>query len=121
MTEYWTIWAAAQPWLNFAGLWFDFVGIVLLAIEWRLALTAEAREAEIIAREERFRPRPFPGRPDPAPHQEVFDDMRARRRVAERISRGVDARARRRSWFALALALIAFGFLLQIAGSAPLA
>lgn len=106
-----------QPWLNVAGLALDFLGVVLLAFEWRVALAAERREAEIAEREERFRPRPtMPQRP----HAEVFDDMDRRRKFQERMMRSRSAWQARRGWFTLAMALVALGFLLQIAGSLPL-
>lgn len=114
--------AVAQPWLNFTGLVLDFTGVILLAIEWRIAIVADREEAEILEQQERMRPRPMPAgfeRPK-GPHDAVFEDMRARRRVQERLRRGQAAREARRGWFAFALALIAIGFLLQIIGSFPL-
>lgn len=112
--------SALQPWLNFGGLTLDFIGLLILAIEWRIAIAAERLESEIEEREERLRPRPAPGgRQADHPHGDVFEDMRRRQKLRERMSRGTMAREERRGWFVLALLLIAFGFLAQMAGSIP--
>lgn len=117
MTQFIAGFAAAQPWLNLAGLTLDFLGLILLAWEWRLALAAERREAEIAAREEMLRRRP--NMPE-HPNQEVFDDMRRRMRFREKQGRAQAAWAERGSWFTLALGVIALGILLQIAAAIPL-
>jgi hypothetical protein len=111
------LWALG-PYLNLAGLTLDFLGVVLLAIEWWTALSAERREAEILRRQEMLRPHPMMPRPG-GPHQPVFDHMRQQRQSQAQIERGETVRGMRRGWFALAMALIAGGFLLQIAGSLP--
>jgi hypothetical protein len=111
------LWALG-PYLNVAGLTLDFAGIVLLAIEWWTALSAERREADIRRRQEMLRPSPMMPRPG-GPHQPVFDHMRQQREAYAEIARGEAARGMRRSWFTLAMVLIALGFLLQMAGSWP--
>ncbi len=108
----------AQQWLNVAGLALDFVGVVLLAFEWWTALKAEAHEADLEAFERRMAPSPMMPRPG-GEHQAVFDHMRAQQKAAARSHRGASTRGMRRGWFALAMTLIASGFLLQLAGSWP--
>lgn len=108
-----------QQWLNFAGLGFDFVGVIMLANEWRIAMNAERQEAEIREREHRFRPRPnMPGMD--GPHQDVFNHMREDREFLQRRMRGNLARHMRQKWFTFAMMLVATGFLLQGLGSFPL-
>lgn len=110
--------AAAQPWLNLAGLVLDFLGLILLAREWRVAIAAERREMAILEREEMFRPRPnMPS----APGSEVFEDMRERRRFYERMMRARAAWAERGRWFTVAFVAVLLGLLLQIIGAIPLA
>jgi hypothetical protein len=111
------LWALG-PYLNLAGLTLDFFGVVLLAIEWWTALSAERREAELRRRQEMLRPSPMMPRPG-GPQQPVFDHMRQQREAYAEIQRGETTRGMRRSWFTLAMVLIAGGFLLQIAGSWP--
>lgn len=107
-----------RGWIDLAGLSLDFIGVLLLASEWRIAIAAERREAELEEREMLLRPRP--GAPRPAgPHQAVFDDMRDRMDERRRRGRMAADRAARRARFTPALALIAVGFLLQIIASAP--
>ena len=60
----------AQSWLNIAGLLLDFSGVMLLAWEWWLALSAERLEAELEDRERRLAPHPSMPRPN-NPHQPV--------------------------------------------------
>lgn len=110
---------ALQPWVNFGGLVLDFVGLLILAFEWRVAIRAERREAEIAEREEMFRPRPNMPRPS-SPHQDVFDDMRARHSFRMRAMRQRESREQRRSLFGFAIVLIVLGFFLQMLGSFPL-
>lgn len=107
-----------QQWLNFAGLGFDFVGVIMLANEWRIAMKAEQDEAQIREREHRFRPHPnMPG--IGGPHQEVFNHIREDHEFRQRSMRGDLARNMREKWFTFAMALIAIGFLLQGLGSLP--
>lgn len=108
----------AQQWLNVAGLCLDFLGVMLLALEWWTALKHEAREVEIEEFERRIAPGPMMPRPSGA-HQAVFDHMQAQQKAMARQRRGSAARGMRRGWFALAMTLITCGFLLQIAGSWP--
>jgi hypothetical protein len=108
----------AQQWLNVAGLGLDFIGVVLLAFEWWTALKADAREAEIDDLERRIAPNPMMPRPSGA-HQAVFDHMNAQQKAIARSRRAAGTRGMRRGWFALAMVLIAAGFLLQMAGSWP--
>jgi hypothetical protein len=111
------LWAAG-PYLNLAGLILDFVGVVLLAVEWWTALSAERHEADMEHRQEMLRPHPMMPRPS-GPHQQVFDHMRQQQQAFARRQRGSTARGMRRSWFTLAMVLIGSGFLLQILGSWP--
>jgi hypothetical protein len=108
-----------QSWLNVAGLTLDFVGVMLLAYEWSVALAAERREAEVEARRQMTRPHPSMPR-SANPHQPVFDHMREQHEFNERRRRTSAARGIRRGAFVTALVLIAVGFLLQIAGSLPI-
>jgi hypothetical protein len=108
-----------KEWLNFAGLSLDFLGVMLLANEWRIAIRAEQREAEIAEREMRLRPNPMMPRPD-MPNQAVFDYMRENQRLLQQTLRARSARNMRRNWFTAAMLLIALGFLLQMVGSWPL-
>lgn len=107
-----------QQWLNFAGLGFDFVGVIMLANEWRIAMNAERKEAEIREQEHRFRPNPnMPG--IGGPHQAVYNYMREDREFRQRTMREGFARHVRQTWFTFAMALIAIGFFLQGLGSFP--
>jgi hypothetical protein len=108
----------AQSWLNIAGLCLDFVGVVLLAFEWWLALSAERIEAETEDRERRLAPHPSMPRPN-NPHQAVFDHMRAQHSANVKSQRRSLTRGMRRGWFVTAMIMIAAGFLLQILGSWP--
>jgi hypothetical protein len=101
-----------------AGLSLDFVGVILLAYEWWIALSAERLEAELLAREQMLKPSPMMPKPN-NPHQAVFDHMREQQRFRQQAMRGQTTRGMRRSWFTVALVLIAAGFLLQLAGSWP--
>ncbi|MEZ5923790.1 MAG: hypothetical protein R3D57_05335 [Hyphomicrobiaceae bacterium] len=111
------LWAIG-PYLNIAGLVLDFVGVIVLALEWWTALSAERHEAELRRRQEQLRPHPMMPRPG-GPHQPVFDHMRQQRETYQQIARGEASRGMRRGWFMLAMVLIALGFLLQIGGSWP--
>lgn len=107
-----------QGWLNFTGLSLDFVGVLLLAYEWRIAVQAERREAELAQREQMLKPNPMMPRPN-IPQQAVFDHMREQQRFNQQYRRTQTTLLMRRSWFSAALLLIATGFLLQIVGSWP--
>ncbi len=111
------LWALA-PWLNIAGLTFDFAGVILLGFEWWTALSAERQEAERLRRRAMLKPSPMMPRPQ-GPHQAVFDHLREQRETYQQVQRGETTRGMRRGWFALAMVLISLGFLLQIAGSWP--
>jgi hypothetical protein len=112
-----------QPWLNEIGLSVDFVGAMLLAREWWIALGSEQREAEIFERQRRedelFRPSPLAPQQPPNPSHAVFERMREEQRFTQQKQRTHAARGMRRSWFTAALLLLATGFLLQMAGSWP--
>lgn len=107
-----------QHWLNIAGLAFDFVGVLLLAYEWWIALKADERESQIL-RQERLRDQTMAmhrqNNPGYAAHERLNQDMT----FNSRLHRAAEARGMRRGYFVLALVLIAAGFLLQIAGSWP--
>jgi hypothetical protein len=107
-----------QQWINLAGLTLDFLGVILLANEWRIAIGAEAREAEIAEREEMFKPSPMMPKPQ-NPQQPVFDWMRERERFRQMSSRTHMARRARQGWFKLAMIMITAGFFLQMLGSWP--
>lgn len=108
----------AQQWLGVAGLCLDFVGVMLLAFEWWTALKTEAHEAELDEFERRIAPHPMMPRPA-GEHQAVFDHMRGQQKAIARSRRGASARGMRRGWFALAMVLIAGGFVLQMLGTWP--
>jgi hypothetical protein len=113
-----------QGWLQVAGLGLDFVGVMLLAFEWLAAYRAQLREedagqrgvrelkqlafAQQAVRDERL-----------AAHMRMVEE-RARDRIRHE---GVEIRRSgqqvRLPVFALAMVLIAAGFLLQILGSWP--
>lgn len=111
-----------QPWLNEMGLAADFVGAMLLAREWWIAFGAEQREDEIMERQRRedelmqFAAR---SNPTPNPSHAAFERMREQQRFTQYKQRVNTARGMRRAWFMTALGLLAFGFLLQMAGSWP--
>lgn len=108
----------AQAWFNVLGLCLDFSGVVLLAVEWRIALLAEQREADLEATAQRLQPSPMMPRSN-NPHQEVHDYMRRQASAAARHRRSGDVRGMRRSRFALAMVLITIGFICQMIGSWP--
>jgi Flp pilus assembly protein TadB len=110
-----------QQWFNVAGLCFDFIGVIMLAYEWWIALSAENKEAERAAMEQRLRPSPMFQQQQQAnnPHQPMHDHMREQLRFQQQSARAQAVRGLRRSWFVTALVLIALGFLLQILGSIP--
>lgn len=107
-----------QNWLNPLGLGFDFVGVLILAWEWWLALSADQREAAITEQQMRFRPHPMTP-PLAGEHQAVFDRMREDMRFRQMMERGHMTRSLRRAWFLTAFALMAVGFILQFLGSWP--
>jgi hypothetical protein len=47
-----------QQWFNLAGLSFDFIGVIMLAYEWWIALSNERRLAAEAEFERRIRPNP---------------------------------------------------------------
>jgi hypothetical protein len=110
-----------QQWFNLAGLSCDFVGVMLLAYEWWIALSAEQKEAERAAFEQRIKPNPVMQQHMQSgnPHQPMHDHMREQLRFQQQSARAQAVRGMRRGWFVGALALIALGFALQIAGSLP--
>jgi len=108
-----------QQWFNVAGLSLDFIGVLLLAYEWWIALSAERANAERDAFEQRIRPSPMMPKPK-NPHQPMHDYMRDQLRFQREHAQAHTIRGMRRSWFTAALVLIALGFMLQIIGSWPL-
>lgn len=113
-----------QGWVQVAGLLTDFCGVMLLAYEWLVAYLSQRREEEIEARGTReLKNLAFQ-------QQNVRDErmgahlQMVAERTQDRIRReGVEARQGghriRLPVFALAMVLIAGGFLLQVAGSWP--
>jgi hypothetical protein len=107
-----------QAWLTLVGLTLDFLGILLFANEWWAALKAERVEAELEARKAMYKPNPMmPGSGNPS--QAVFDWMREQQEARQRQSRAVQARTERWKFYLIALILVAFGFLFQLAGAVP--
>jgi hypothetical protein len=110
-----------QQWFNLAGLCFDFVGVLMLAYEWWIALSADRAAAERAAFENRIRPNPMmqqqmqQNNPHHATHQHMRDQLQFQRDSAQAQS----LRGMRRGWFTAAMLFIALGFLLQILGSLP--
>ena len=113
-----------QGWLQVAGLLMDFCGVILLAYEWLVAYLAQRREEEIEERGVReLKNLAFQ-------RQSVRDErmgahlQMVAERAQDRIRReGAEARQGghriRLPVFALAMVLIAGGFLLQVVGSWP--
>ena len=110
-----------QQWFNLAGLTLDFLGVIMLAYEWWIALSAERAEAERNAFEHRIRPAPMMQQQmqQGNPHQPMHDYMRENLRFQQQMAREQGVRGMRRGWFAAAMVLIAGGFLFQILGSWP--
>ena len=109
-----------QPWFNLIGLSFDFVGVIMLAYEWWIALSAERQEADRAAFEQRIRPHPMMQQQQQAnPHFAVHEHMREGLRFQQQAQRAQNIRGMRRGWFTAAMVLIAAGFLFQILGSWP--
>lgn len=111
--------AALQPWLNLVGLALDFLGVMLLAYEWRVAVRAERREVELAEQAARRELPPSMPRPT-GPHQETFDYMNRRRAASMKAERARTTFSSRANWFVRAFALIAIGFMLQIIAAVPL-
>jgi hypothetical protein len=110
-----------QQWLNMVGLSFDFVGVIMLAYEWWIALSNERRLADEAEFERRIRPNPMMQQQmqQSNPHQPMHDHMRESLRLQREAQRAHGVRGMRRGWFTAAMAFIALGFLLQILGSWP--
>jgi Zn-dependent protease with chaperone function len=108
-----------QPWLNVVGVAFDFFGVLILAYEWWIALKAEQHEAELLAREQRFKRAPRAQSQQTNPHQPVFDHMREQQRFYQKQRRTQSVQSMRLSWFLTAFVLIALGYFLQFVGSMP--
>jgi hypothetical protein len=110
-----------QPWLNLAGLVFDFVGVIMLAYEWWIALSADRQAAERAAFENRIRPNPMMQQQmqQANPHKPMHDYMREQLQFQRDQARTEGLRGMRRGWFTAAMVFIAAGFLLQILGSIP--
>jgi hypothetical protein len=110
-----------QPWFNLIGLSLDFVGVIMLAYEWWIALSAERQEAERAAFEQRIRPHPIIQQQQQQgnPHHAIHEHMRENLRFQQQAQRAQNLRGMRRGWFTAAMALIAAGFLFQILGSVP--
>jgi hypothetical protein len=107
-----------QQWLNVAGLSFDFIGVLMLAYEWWIALNTERKEIQLAEQEMRFRPHPMTPQPH-GEHQAVFERMREDQRFRQRVERAHTAHNMRREWFVIAFVFIASGFALQFLGSWP--
>jgi hypothetical protein len=110
-----------QQWFNVAGLGFDFVGVIMLAYEWWIALSADRQAAERAAFENRIRPNPMMQQQmqQANPHKPMHDYMREQLQFQRDLAQAQGLRGMRRGWFTAAMAFIAFGFLLQIMGSWP--
>lgn len=108
----------AQDWLNVLGLTADFFGVLLLASEWWIALSAERLAAERNRREAMMQPSPMMPRPN-TPHQAVFDHMAGQRRALQTYEHTTQVMGMRKSRFGLAIALITLGFLCQLLGQWP--
>ncbi len=107
-----------QHWVNLLGLTLDFMGVLLLANEWRISIGAEAREAEIAASEEMFKPNPMMPKSS-LPQQPVFDWMRERENFRQLTFRSRQVRQARQGYYRIAMLMVTLGFLLQIIGSWP--
>jgi hypothetical protein len=109
-----------QSWLTIAGLVLDFAGFALLLREWWLAFFNEGRQIEAEEQLERMRHlrslrSPSAGTDPFATLHKIQDDQAMRSaRVAHK-----SAMAARRLVFLMAAALIAAGFVLQLAGAWP--
>jgi hypothetical protein len=110
-----------QQWFNLAGLSFDFVGVLMLAYEWWIALSADRENAERAVFENRIRPNPMMQQQmqQANPHKPMHDYMREHLQFQRDNARAQGLRGMRRGWFAAAMIFIALGFLLQILGSFP--
>ena len=110
-----------QQWLTTIGLALDFAGFALLLREWWLAFFNEARQLEMEEQLERMRamrtiiPRD-PGQRNPYESLERVQDEQAIRKARNIHRQAMSARKR---MFILAMALIALGFVLQLAGAWP--
>ena len=110
-----------QQWLTTIGLALDFAGFALLLREWWLAFFNEARQLEMEEQFERMRamrtiiPRD-PGQRNPYESLERVQDEQAIRKARNIHRQAMSARKR---MFILAMALIALGFVLQLAGAWP--
>ncbi|MEN0066568.1 MAG: hypothetical protein AAGA48_30815 [Myxococcota bacterium] len=111
-------WLLLQPWLNTLGLLLDFIGVLLLVREWRIAADHDANEAELADWEERLRPNPMMPRPQ-GPHADMHADMRQRHAFHQRQGRIRATWAARRTWFMAAFLVIGTGYLLQLVASVP--
>jgi hypothetical protein len=107
-----------QAWFSVVGLAFDFIGVMLLAWEWRLAIIADEQEAAEEARARRTAPNPMMPRPG-GPQQAVFDHMRAQMDADQKARRAGSVRGARRGVFTIAMVLITIGFVLQLLGALP--
>jgi hypothetical protein len=108
-----------QQWLNIAGIALDFVGFMVLLREWWLAFFNEDRQiqlAEQLDRSRALRNLRAPGERNPF---ETLDRMRDESAIRQMRAEQRAAMAARRGVFLLATALIAAGFLLQLAGAWP--
>lgn len=110
-----------QQWLNLAGLTFDFMGVIMLAYEWWIALSADRESAERAAFENRIRPNPVMQQQQQQgnPNQQMHDFMREQLKFQQEMARARGLRGMRRGWFTAAMVFVVLGFLLQILGSFP--
>ena len=113
-----------QSWLTVCGLALDFAGFVLLLREWWIAFLSEKSllaHEESLERQQKLRAFASQNTSDAmrthmARAGEMQDDIAIRRARDERRH----AQKLRRAWFIAASALIASGFILQLAGALPL-
>ncbi len=110
-----------QQWFNLAGLSFDFVGVIMLAYEWWIALSNERQLAAQADFERRIRPNPMMQQQmqQNNPHKPMHDYMRETLHQQREAMQAQSVRGMRRGWFTAAMVFIALGFLLQIVGSWP--
>jgi hypothetical protein len=110
-----------QQWFNLAGLSFDFIGVIMLAYEWWIALSNERRLAQEAEFERRIRPNPVfqQQMQQNNPHAPMHEHMRENLRLQREAARAHGVRGMRHGWFAAAMVCIALGFLMQMIGSWP--
>ena len=113
-----------QGWLQVSGLLMDFTGVMLLAYEWLVGFRAQRREEEAESRGDReLKNLAFAQQNVRNEHMAAHLKMVASRAKDRQREEGIAIRQRghqiRLPVFAVAMLLIAFGFLMQVAGSWP--